>query len=120
MTLRMTTIFTILLAGTLSMLLFTVKHRMQDMEDEISTLNRSISSEEQAIHVLKAEWSLLNDPKRLRGLASRYLGLSPVRPEQLGSVADLSDQAGEAESSEQTNSFFQSISSALSDVKVKQ
>jgi hypothetical protein len=39
--------------------------------------------------VLDAEWSHLNDLPRLRALASRYLNLEPVQPEQFATLADL-------------------------------
>lgn len=126
MTRHMATGLTLLAAGVLSMLLFTVKHRVQNLENEMTGLNRSILNNEQAFHVLKAEWSHLNDPGRLRGMASRHLGLKPVDPEQFGSSASLprptlTENARPAERSTTTkkeDDFVKSISSALADGKV--
>lgn len=123
MTRHMTTVLTLLAAGVLSMLLFTVKHQVQNLESEMTSLNRSILNNEQAFHVLKAEWSHLNDPGRLRGMASRHLGLKPVSPGQFGSSATLpklppTEDARFAErpaAAKKEDDFVKSISSALAD-----
>jgi hypothetical protein len=77
------------LAGAVGFGLFQLKHEVQALEDEMFRLNRSIVAEQQAIHVLKAEWSYINQPQRLSSLASRHLDLQPMKPTQLGGLADL-------------------------------
>ena len=84
---RQTTMLFVLLAGALSLALFSVKYQVQDLEDELVDLNQSIAKERQAIHVLKAEWSHLNNPERLGKLAERHLGMTPVDPSQMTSFA---------------------------------
>ncbi len=84
---RHTTLLFLLLAGALSMALFSVKYQVQDLEQEMVGLNKSIINERQSIHVLQAEWSDLNDPERLRILAGRYLGMKPVDPARMVSFA---------------------------------
>jgi cell division protein FtsL len=91
---RQTTVLFVLLAGALSLALFSVKYQVQDLEGELVDLNRSIKVEQQAIRVLKAEWSHLNNPERLRGLAERHLGLDQVRPEQMQTVQNVSGKRG--------------------------
>ncbi len=86
---RHTTPLFLLLAGALSIALFSVKYQVQDLEEELVDLNRSIIDERQAIHVLKAEWSHLNNPERLGNLAGRHLGMKPVEPSQLSSFKDI-------------------------------
>ncbi|NQV82237.1 MAG: hypothetical protein HQ494_00330 [Rhodospirillales bacterium] len=78
-----------LLAVSLGLTLFVVKYQVQDLEGELVEYNRSITDDRQAIHVLKAEWSLLNQPSRLRQLAERYLGLGVVEPSQIGTLVDF-------------------------------
>lgn len=127
MTRLTTTIFTILAAVALCVVLFTIKQRMQGMEEEMTALNRDIFANEQSIHVLKAEWSHLNDPRRLRELASQHLGLSPVRPEQLGLASALpkpavkeapeSSAQAEAAAARTVDDFFSYIQSALANEK---
>ncbi len=86
---RTTTLMSLLLGAVLTAVLFSLEYQVRSLEDELTALDRSIVVESQAIHVLKAEWSYLNDPWRLRRLAERFLELSPVRPEQLGSLSKL-------------------------------
>ena len=59
--------------------LFHLKYEVQALEDELVRLNRSILAEHEAIHVLKAEWSYVNQPQRLQALANRHLDLRPMR-----------------------------------------
>ena len=86
---HLSTLLTLLFAGAISLVMFSVKYEVQDLEDELSRLNRSIIAERQAIHVLKAEWSHLNNPERLRSLARRHLGLKPVEAKQFGIFSGL-------------------------------
>ncbi len=78
-----------LLTASLSLTLFVVKYQVQDLEGELVEYNRTITENRQAIHVLKAEWSLLNQPSRLRQLAERYLGMSVVEPAQVGTAIEF-------------------------------
>ena len=83
---RHTTLLFLLLAGALSVALFSIKYQVQDLEQELTALNKSIYQERQSIHVLKAEWSYLNNPQRLSGLARRHLQMQPVTPSQLSTL----------------------------------
>jgi len=94
---RHTTLLFVLLACALSLALFSVKYQVQDLEGELSGLERSIAGERQAIHVLKAEWSHLNDPSRLDGLAREYLGMKPVAPEQVATFESLASATASGE-----------------------
>jgi len=80
---RPTTLFTILLAAALGFSLFLLKYEVQSLEDELIALDKTLINDRQAIHVLKAEWSLLNDPERLRVLSEKYLGLKPLSASQV-------------------------------------
>jgi len=86
---RPTTVLWMGLAGAVGFGLFQLKHEVQELEDEMFRLNRTIVAEQQAIHVLKAEWSYINQPQRLQALAARHLDLQPMKPTQLGDLADL-------------------------------
>ena len=80
---RHTTVLFLLLAGGISVVLFSVKYQVQALEDERISLINEIRNEKQSIHVLNAEWSYLNDPSRLSEMSTRYLGLVPASPKQL-------------------------------------
>jgi cell division protein FtsL len=80
---RYTTLLFLLLAGAISVALFSVKYQVQDLEEDLGSLNRSIIVERQSIRVLNAEWSHLNNPERLGNLARGHLGMQPIDPSQM-------------------------------------
>lgn len=80
------TLLSFILAGALSLGLFFLKYEVHGLESELDGLRRAIIADRQALHVLKAEWSHLNDPHRLKGLAQRHLELVPVEPRQVGTL----------------------------------
>jgi len=86
---RHTTLLFLLLAGALSVGLFSIKYQVQDLEQKLVSLNKSIYQERRSIHVLNAEWSYLNNPERLAGLASRLLHMQPILPSQLASLKEI-------------------------------
>lgn len=86
---RPATVLIALLAASLSLTLFVVKYQVQDLEGELVQYNRTLTEDRQAIHVLKAEWSYLNQPARLRNLAERYLGLAAIETRQVGTADEF-------------------------------
>ncbi len=97
-------ILSTLVASGLIMTLFTVKYQVQDLEDELVRLNKMVVADRQAIHVLEAEWSHLNDPVRLRKLAERHLGLVEIKPEQLVRIESLQTRLVQNTSSPESKS----------------
>ena len=89
-------IFWIGLALTLGYGLYHLKHEVKALEDELFRLNRQILAEQQAIHVLRAEWSYINQPQRLQSLSQRHLDLQPTRPAQIGTLATLPARPADA------------------------
>ena len=83
------TILWILLSGAVVVSLFTLKYQVQELEKELAGLNRQIYENQESIHVLKAEWTYLLDPTRLRELAEKHLNMRSVQPNQV--AAALSD-----------------------------
>ncbi len=81
-------ILIVLLAGSIGLTVFVVKVQVQDLEDQLAEFNRTVTEDRQAVHVLKAEWSHLNEPARLRVLAERYLGLRAIESRQVGTAAE--------------------------------
>ena len=81
---KRTTILALILAGFMSLGLFMISYQVQDLEDQLDALNRDISRDSRAVHVLQAEWAHLNDPQRLRMLwyplaCTRWRSVSPPR-----------------------------------------
>jgi cell division protein FtsL len=69
--------------------LFHVKYQVQRLEEELGLKHQSILERQEAIHILKAEWSYLNRPARLSDLAKRHLGLEPLVGAQVVRLEDL-------------------------------
>ena len=63
--------------------LYLLKMQVEAQEQNLASLDRQIDEARESIHVLKAEWSFLNDPVRLSDEASRLLAMHPVRPDQI-------------------------------------
>jgi hypothetical protein len=69
--------------------LFHVSYRVQSLEDELAQVNRDILRQRETIHVLRAEWSYLNEPQRLAELSRRHLALAPLSANQMVRIEDL-------------------------------
>lgn len=68
------------------------KYQAEKAATAVSKVNRKIDAERDAIAMLKAEWSLLNQPKRLQDLVQRhrtYLELDPLDPTQIATLDDI-------------------------------
>ncbi len=60
-----------------------LKNTVQELEGQLNSINREIQDDIKTIHVLKAEWSHLNTPSRLRQLVAKHISLNPVQAEQI-------------------------------------
>ncbi|NND50418.1 MAG: hypothetical protein HKN60_09230 [Rhizobiales bacterium] len=77
--------------------LYAVKYDTGNLARGIDELNRQIAQEREAIGILRAEWSLLNQPERIQKLADKHLKLEPVSAAQIKTLADVPDMPpGEA------------------------
>lgn len=83
------TIVSACLAGAVGIGLFFIKHEVKEQEARLAELNRDIQRNQESIHVLKAEWSFLNDPARLRHLSEKYLGMRVMSPSQIATLHSL-------------------------------
>jgi len=92
---RRSTFFSVTLATSMGLALFMVKYQVQDLEDQLTTIDREIVAERQALHVLRAEWSHLNEPNRLRKLAVRHLGMVPLSSQQFLTSARFDERIRE-------------------------
>ena len=64
-------------------------HRVKAQEQALGKLKGQFAQEAEAIRVLKAEWSYLNQPERLQALARRHLALAPTGASQITVLASL-------------------------------
>jgi hypothetical protein len=86
---RPATILWAALAAIVGTGLFMLKYEVQAQEQRLAGLRKDIVETQVSIHVLKAEWSYLNDPSRLREQAERYLGFHSIRPEQIATIGSI-------------------------------
>jgi len=86
---RRSDIFWIALAVATAVAAFVIKYQVRELEDKLATIETELTQSQEAIHVLKAEWSYLNRPERLTELAQRYLDLVPMGPAQMTSLIDV-------------------------------
>lgn len=86
---RKSMIFLLLGLVVMSFLLFRVRYQVQELEEDVAHVERTIIEERESIHVLQAEWSYLTRPARLQALAEKHLGMKPATYEQLARWEDI-------------------------------
>jgi hypothetical protein len=69
--------------------MFQVKYEVMHQETQLARLKHETVSDREAVRVLTAEWSFLNQPARLDELSRRYLDLVPIGTKELGSIAAI-------------------------------
>ena len=77
------------LATAAAVSLFTLKFEVLSLEGELEALNDRIVADLEAIRVLQAEWSYLNQPAKLQRHTDRYLQLGRLRAAQVLSLDQL-------------------------------
>jgi cell division protein FtsL len=63
--------------------LFTVKYKVQDLEEKIDRTNQKIVESQLATHILRVEWAHLNEAERVERLAVKHLKLEPASIKQV-------------------------------------
>ena len=63
--------------------LFTVKYKVQDLEEKIDRTNQKIVESQLATHILRVEWAHLNEAERIEKLAIKHLKLEPASIKQV-------------------------------------
>ena len=94
---RRSTLLWTVLCLSVAIGLFVIKHRVQDLEDRLHSLNAEILADRDATQVLEAEWSYLNQPARLESLSRKLLGMEPPTAEQTVTLDELLRQAAPAD-----------------------
>ncbi|MES2608480.1 MAG: hypothetical protein V4544_07125 [Pseudomonadota bacterium] len=88
--LRRPTFWFVTLAICVGMVLFRIKYEVIALEQHNTRLKKEIHENKDAIHHLKAEWTYLNDPKRLQASSKNHLNeLNPVKSGQLITFQDM-------------------------------
>lgn len=92
---RIGTIVWFVILALLGIGLFQVKYAVQAKERELRMVNRQITADREAMRVLEAEWSYLNDPVRLADLTRRHTDLAPAMAGQMASFESLAPRPQE-------------------------
>jgi cell division protein FtsL len=74
--------------------LFSVKYKVQDLEEQIDRTNQKIIESQQATHILKIEWAHLNEAERIERLAKTYLKLEQASIGQVARLDTLKPDSG--------------------------
>ena len=78
------------IAGVASFALFNITFKVEQLQDQLNSLNKQILEEQRAVHVLQAEWSYLSRPERIETLSARLLPhLRPPTAQQVGNIESL-------------------------------
>jgi len=79
----------LVLASCIGWAVYQLKYEVQRLEARLAVVNRQILADQEAIQILKAEWSYLNQPAHLDTLARRFLQLEPMSSRQMVTQAQL-------------------------------
>ena len=79
----------ILMFATIATGMFGIKNRVVGLEKELNSINAQIESDQGVLQVLKAEWSFLNSPDRIRNLSERHAKMKPIVANQIKGFAAL-------------------------------
>ena len=80
---RIASLFWLAIVAISGFATFKMKYAVQDIEEELNKVRKQTIAEQQEIHVLRAEWTALNQPERLADLNRRFLSLAAITPKQL-------------------------------------
>jgi hypothetical protein len=89
---RPLTIVTFLMASGSGLYLYQSKHEVQLLDRTIERTVHETSALRDQSRLLVAEWTMLNDPERLRQFSDTYLSLKTITPAQFSSLADLDNR----------------------------
>jgi cell division protein FtsL len=73
--------------------LFTVKYKVQDLEERIDRTNQKIIESQQATHILRVEWAHLNEAERIETLALKHLKLESASVKQIVRLDQLKPES---------------------------
>jgi hypothetical protein len=85
-----------LTAVSAALFLFHIKQEVRELEEELGIAHSGILRHQEAIQVLRAEWSYLNRPARIAELVERHLEMQPLAARQFVGFDEIPYRAAEA------------------------
>jgi cell division protein FtsL len=93
-----------LTAASAALFLFHIKQEVRELEEELGIAHNNILRHQEAIQVLRTEWSYLNRPARIAELAERYLDMQQLTARQFVGFGEVPFRsAGMAQTPAQTS-----------------
>lgn len=89
---RSSTAVALLLAAVSGVCLFQIKHRAELLDAEVARTLREIAEARERIALLRADWALLAERRRLGHLAGKRLRLRPLTMWQLATPESLASR----------------------------
>jgi cell division protein FtsL len=72
-----------------SLMLYHTSDRVHELDQQLKNLNTQIESEQQSLHILKAEWVYLANPARVEAATRRHLELQPTATHRVIALQDI-------------------------------
>lgn len=82
-------LFLMIAAFCVGLALFKIKYKVMALEKSYRATVKAVAENKEAIHVLKAELTHLNDPARLQKLAIEHLGFAAVNPSHIINFSEI-------------------------------
>lgn len=76
---RISTVTWLTLSIAMGTALFNISQKTENERHQITSLEHQIAEERESLSILRAEWSYLNQPSRLRELAKKHLDLQGIK-----------------------------------------
>lgn len=86
---RPTVFLGLIILALVAFVLYEVEYKVDSLKTELNELNKQLAEDKEAIHVLKAEWSYLNRPEKIKNMSERYLSLKNTEPAQVKKIEDI-------------------------------
>lgn len=72
--------------------LYNLKYKVQELENELSSINQKIAVEQETLHILNAEWAHLNNPLRLSEINEKTLKLKNLHNKHIVEFSQLKEK----------------------------
>ncbi len=93
---RVASILFFLTAISAALFLFHIKKEVREMEQELGIAQHNILRHQEAIQVLRTEWSYLNRPARIAELAERHLDMQQLVAHQFVGFEEIPYRSADA------------------------